>query len=79
MTVRARVIRVADGTGLYARDFDYAGGADPFMDLAGNAQRLREELQRAYQSLAREIVGKLFARFTPGREESPPVHDEERQ
>ena len=78
MTVRVRLVRVADGTELYTRDFEYAGGTNPFTDLADNPQPLREELQLAYQSLAKEIVGELFSRFTPIPQESPPVHEEER-
>ena len=79
MTVRARLIQVADGAELYARDFEYAGGVSPFVDLADNPGPLREELQLASQNLAKEIVGELLSRFTPIPKESPPVHEEERQ
>ena len=79
MTVRARLVCVTDGMELYTRDFEYAGGTSPFVDLADNPGPLREELQLAYQSLAKEIVGELFSRFTPIPQESPPVHEEERR
>lgn len=65
MTVRVRLIQVMDGTELSARDFQYNGGPGPFTDLADNPEPLREGLEVAYQTLAKEILDTLFLAGVP--------------
>ena len=69
MTVRTRLIQVVDDTALYDSTSKYRSTTDKFIEThkftewaANNAQPFREELVRAYQSLARKIVEELFLR-----------------
>ena len=57
----ARIVKVSDGTELYADRWTYWGGSRKFVDWAAdNAQPLRTELERAVQTLAETIVEELF-------------------
>ena len=61
VTVRTRLISVRDATRLHAREFEYPGGAArKFTEWANEEENLfREELDRAYRSLASTIVQDL--------------------
>jgi hypothetical protein len=61
MTVSTRIIQTTDDTVLYTRTFLYEGGSLKYVDWGINdAQPLREELDRAFPSLATQIVEDLF-------------------
>jgi hypothetical protein len=61
VTAHARLVRVADGTELYAAPWTYRSGTRKFVEwAANNAQPLRTELDRAVQTLAETIVEELF-------------------
>lgn len=61
VTVRTRLIRLADGTVPYAQTFEYRTKERTFAEWASNnAQSFREELDRAHQRLAADIVAQLF-------------------
>ncbi len=61
VTARARVVRVVDGTELSRHTVRYRGGVRRYADwVANNAQDVREELDRASESLAADIVARLF-------------------
>lgn len=66
MTVRTRLIRVVDPTPVYETALEYRSRTRKFTEWAvNNAQPLREELDRAYQSLAGKIVDELFLLYLP--------------
>ncbi len=61
MSVRARLIRVSDGTVLYSDNWTYSASGRKFTKWsADNAKQFREEVDRACQSLAEQIVKQLF-------------------
>lgn len=61
VTVRTRLIRLADGRVPYAQTFEYRTKERTFAEWASNnAQSFREELDRAHQRLAADIVAQLF-------------------
>ena len=61
VTARARVVRAVDGTELSIHTARYRGGVRRYADwVANNAQDVREELDRASESLAADIVARLF-------------------
>ena len=61
MSVRARLIRVSDGTELYSDIWTYNGTRHKFAGWAlNNAHPFREQLDRASQSLAYTIIWTLF-------------------
>jgi len=61
MNAHARLVRATDGMELYARTWIYRSGTRKFVEWAAdNAQPLHEELERAYQSLAEQVVDELF-------------------
>lgn len=64
MSARARLVKAANGTELYAATWVYQSGMRKFVEWANdNAQPLRDELERAYQALAEQIVDQLFLVF----------------
>jgi hypothetical protein len=74
MIADARLISVADGRELYAHTWKYRSGTRKFVEwAANNAQPLRDEIDRAYQSLAEQIVKELFLLYLiPGIEKESP-------
>ena len=61
MNAHARLVRATDGMELHARTWIYRSGTRKFVEWAAdNAQPLHEELERAYQSLAEQVVDELF-------------------
>ncbi|MGH7404737.1 MAG: hypothetical protein ACREJA_02515 [Candidatus Methylomirabilales bacterium] len=61
ISTRARLVRVDDGAELYTREWVYRSRKRKFVEwAANNAQPLRDELDRAHQSLAEQIVDELF-------------------
>ena len=61
MTVRTRLIRTIDGTEVNSRKFEYKSANENFinwMDI--DAQKLREEFDCFYKSLAETIVEEMF-------------------
>jgi len=61
VTARARVVRAVDGTELSLHTAMYRGGVRRYTDwVANSALDVREELDRAGQSLAGDIVARLF-------------------
>ena len=64
VTARTRLISVRDGTQLQAREFEYhSGAARKFTEWVDHdANLFREELDRAYRSLASTIVQDLSSR-----------------
>jgi hypothetical protein len=61
MTVRTKLIGVADGTVLYEHKLTYRSAEREFTDwVVNNAQRFRDEFDRSYQAVAEKIVEDLF-------------------
>ena len=61
INVRARLVRVQDETNLYSDKWTYSGYGQKFTEWAAdNAKQFREEVDRACQSLAEQIVKQLF-------------------
>lgn len=61
MSAGARLVRVDDGEELYTREWVYMSRKREFVEwAANNAQPLREELERASQTLAEQVVDELF-------------------
>lgn len=61
VTVRTKLVRVADGTEIYSYTSKYTSGTRTFTGwTVSNAQPFREELELAYQNLAKQIVELLF-------------------
>lgn len=61
VTAHARLVRVADGTEIYAASWTYRSRSRKFLEwAANNAQPLRAELDRAIQTLAEVMVEELF-------------------
>jgi hypothetical protein len=61
VTARARVVRAVDGTELSMHTAMYRGRVRRYTDwVANNALDVRKELDRASQSLAADIVARLF-------------------
>lgn len=76
MTVRTKLIKVADGAVLYEHTLQYRGDKRKFTDWAiNNAQPFREEFERAYQSLAEKIVEELFLLYDLPLEPSKYIFD----
>lgn len=71
--VGTRLLRVEDGTTLYASTLEYRSRTRKFVPWAANdAQLFRDELNRAAQSLAEKIVEDVFLLYViPPREERP--------
>lgn len=65
LTAHARLVRVADGVVLYERDFGYGGAGPGFGDWAEDTPRFYEELGRALEGLARQIVREFFGDMSP--------------
>jgi hypothetical protein len=67
VSVYSRVIRTADRAVLYTYSPEHRGEARTFTAWAtNNAQPLREEVGRAAESLAKQIVAQLFGAETSG-------------
>jgi hypothetical protein len=61
MNAKARLIRGSDNRVVYDRQFAYFGGERSLGEWAAdNAQPLREEFERCYDTLARDIVRAIF-------------------
>lgn len=61
MTVRTRLIRTIDGTQVNSRKFEYKSANQNFINWGDiDAQKLREEFDRWYKSLAERIVEEVF-------------------
>ena len=61
MNVRARLVRVQDETNVYSDNWTYSASGRKFTKWAAdNAKQFREEVDRACQSLAEQIVKQLF-------------------
>jgi hypothetical protein len=72
VTVRTRVIKVADGAELYAYTGDHQGSELTFTAWAANdAQAFREGLDQLMQKLGAEIVAQVFGVSAPS--ESDPA------
>jgi len=68
MAVRIRLIRTTDGHVLFSRNFVYDNDKAPLKLskwAVNNARRFREELDRAFQYLALEMVGAVYMIQTP--------------
>ena len=67
LTVRTRLMRVADGTDLYVSTVEYQSPPRTFIEwAASNAQPFRDELERAYAILAEKIVEEVFLLYLLG-------------
>ena len=61
MSIQIRLVKVTDGSVLYANKFHYVSFPHKFIDWAqDNARLFSEECDRAYQSLAEKTVEELF-------------------
>lgn len=61
LAVRARVVSTHENSVIYNNRFEYEGATRPFTEwAANNAQPLREEFERSYDTLAAQIVEDLF-------------------
>ncbi len=61
MNVRASLVRVQDETNVYSDNWTYSASGRKFTKWAAdNAKQFREEVDRACQSLAEQIVKQLF-------------------
>ena len=80
MIARITLVRIEDGAVLHEQSFPYRSRTYPYTEWAANdAQLFREALDSGYQTLAREIVEKLFLLYrfpstSPGlKPEYPPA------